>query len=102
MSESSELGEGSSMKKQGLDTSLLKSKLETCLKRHGYYRDDRPDHREWMKYFDEFSVKVRLDQNNPEGFNGFNLQLSIYLRHGIKEKQISRILSCFGKWYETG
>lgn len=78
-----------------------KTKLVRLLKKHGYHQDERPDHREWMKYFDEFSIKIRLDQNNPDGFNGFQFGLSAYMRYGIKERQVRKILEHLNKWYET-
>ncbi len=83
------------------DEKKIKSKLTSLLKQHGYRQDERPDHREWTKWFDEFSVQIRLDQNNPDGFNGFQLQWHAYLRYGIKQNQINKILDFLNQWYET-
>lgn len=79
----------------------MKVRLEKLLKKHGYSQDERPDHREWMKWFDEFSVHVWLDRNKPDNFNGFQLRLEAYLRNNIEEKQIQRLLDYFENWHET-
>ena len=69
-----------------------KHKLEKLLRKHGYHQDKRPDHREWTKFFDEFSIKIRLDQNNEDGFNGFQFSFTAYIRNGLKKKQALKIL----------
>ena len=54
--------------------------LESLLRKHGYHLDERPDHREWFKGTPSYHLQVRLDQNNPTGFNGFELTITTYLR----------------------
>ena len=58
----------------------LKRGLESLLRKHGYRQDERPDHREWFKGTPSYHFQVRLDQNNPAGFNGFELTIRTYLR----------------------
>lgn len=70
----------------------IKKKLEDLLKKHGYRRDDRPDHREWTKITSAFHYKIRLDQNNPEGWNGFQAQITTYMRWDIKQKHLDSLL----------
>lgn len=69
-----------------------KRKLESLLKKHRYTRDDRSDHREWMKYSSAFRVQIRLDQNNPKGFNGFQFLLTTYLRWNIASEDVEALL----------
>ena len=81
--------------KQQLKSSGERSKkrqLEKLLKKHGYRRDDRPDHREWTKISSAFFMKIRLDQNNPEGWNGFQAVISTYMRWDIRPKYLERLL----------
>jgi hypothetical protein len=73
----------------------VKRELENLLRKHGYRRDDRPDHREWDKFNPAFNTKIRLDQNNPEGFNGFSFELTTYTRWNIEAKDIEAILAFF-------
>lgn len=69
-----------------------KKKLENLLKKHGYRRDDRPDHREWTKINSSFHLQIRLDQNNPDGWNGFQARLTTYMRWDIRSSQLERLL----------
>ena len=66
--------------------------LESLLRKHGYRQDERPDHREWMKTTPSYHLQVRLDQNNPDGFNGFELSISTYLRWKPGSKGLERLL----------
>jgi len=70
----------------------VKRQLEILLKKRRYRRDDRPDHREWDKYNSAFNTQIRLDQNNPEGFNGFSLKLTAYMRWNISAGTLRRCL----------
>ena len=70
-----------------------KHQLETMLRRHGYRRDDRSDHREWMKYNSAFQVKIRLDQNNPDGFEGFQLMITTYMRWDISPRELEALVA---------
>jgi hypothetical protein len=70
----------------------LKRRLERVLKKHGYYQDERPDHREWMKGTPPYLFQVRLDQNNPDGFNGFDLTITTYLRWNPGAKGLELLL----------
>lgn len=69
-----------------------KKKLEALLLKHDYRRDDRPDHREWTKTTTSFFLKIRLDQNNPDGWNGFQAEITTYMRWGIKGKHLKALL----------
>lgn len=77
-----------------------KRRLEALLKRHGYRHDDRPDHREWWKYNSAFGVQVRLDQNNPRGFNGFQLRWTTYMRWEVSPRDIEELLLFLKKEFE--
>ena len=77
-----------------------KGQLEKLLLKHGYHRDDRPDHREWTKITSAFHYKIRLDQNNPEGWNGFQALLTTYMRWDIKPKHLEALFRFFKKGYE--
>lgn len=70
----------------------VKRQLECLLKKRRYRRDDRPDHREWDKYNSAFNTQIRLDQNNPEGFNGFSFKLTTYMRWNISAEDIKALL----------
>ena len=74
-----------------------KRQLEKLLKRHGYIRDDRPDHREWTKINSSFHMKIRLDQNNPEGWNGFQALITTYMRWNIRPKHLAQLLKFLNK-----
>lgn len=69
-----------------------KESLEKLLRKHGYRQDERPDHREWTKISTAFFLKMRLDQNNPDGWNGFLAQITTYMRWDVKPKHIRKIL----------
>lgn len=69
-----------------------KKQLEKLLKKHRYTHDDRPDHREWWKTNSAFAVDIRLDQNNPDGLNGFEFAVTTYLRWDISPKDIEALL----------
>lgn len=77
-----------------------KRRIETLLKSHGYRRDDRPDHREWMKYLTSFTLQIRLDQNRPEGFNGFQLGVKTYLRWPVTKRQLDALLRRLKREFE--
>jgi hypothetical protein len=49
------------------------------LRKHGYRQDERPDHRE-------------LDQNNPDGWNGFQALIATYMRWGVYKKHLVLLL----------
>jgi|GEM_PF-5461147 hypothetical protein len=70
-----------------------KQRIEKLLLKHGYRRDDRPDHREWIKVNTAFHYKIRLDQNNPEGWNGFQAVLTTYMRWDVQEKHLEKLLN---------
>lgn len=70
----------------------IKRQLESLLKKHGYSQDARPDHREWRKYNSTFQAHIRLDQNNPKGWNGFALALTTYMRWDITPKELETLL----------
>lgn len=70
----------------------IKRQLEGLLKKHRYVHDSRPDHREWMKYNSAFNTKIRLDQNNPEGWNGFQFTITTYMRWNINPEDIEALL----------
>lgn len=69
-----------------------KRQLEGLLKKHRYVQDTRPDHREWGKYNDNFHVQIRLDQNNPQGLNGFQAMITTYMRWDITPKELETLL----------
>jgi hypothetical protein len=77
-----------------------KQKIEKLLLKHGYRRDDRPDHREWTKLNSAFFFKIRLDQNNPHGWNGFSAEITTYMRREINEKKLARLLRFLSKDFE--
>ena len=70
----------------------IKRQLEALLKRHRYVHDDRPDHREWGKYNSAFTVDIRLDQNNPNGWNGFQCAIRTFMRWSVTPKDIEALL----------
>ncbi len=70
----------------------IKKQLERLLKRHHYKHDDRPDHREWWKSNSAFAVDIRLDQNNPDGWNGFQCAFTTYMRWDIAPQDIEALL----------
>jgi hypothetical protein len=76
---------------------LSKRRLERLLKRHGYAQDSRPDHREWRRYSTSFNTQIRLDQNNPSGWNGFELMITTYTRWQITPKQLDSLLGFLKK-----
>jgi len=63
----------------------------------GYTRDDQPDHREWTKINASFSMKIRLDQNNPEGWNGFQALITTYMRWYVRPKHSEALLKFLKK-----
>lgn len=75
----------------------IKRQLEGLLKKHRYVQDARPDHREWMKYNPAFHVKIRLDQANPKGWNGFYFLLTTYMRWNITPKDLQTLLQFLKK-----
>jgi hypothetical protein len=77
-----------------------KLQIEKLLVKHGYRRDDRPDHREWTKITSTFHYKIRLDQNNPDGWNGFFAQLTTYMRWDVKEKDLDRLFKFLKEDFE--
>ena len=70
----------------------IKRRLEGLLKKHRYIQDARPDHREWWKSNSALQVQVRLDQNNPRGWNGFELYITTYTRWDISPKRLESLL----------
>ena len=70
----------------------IKKQLKRLLKRHNYKHDDRQDHREWWKSNSAFAVDIRLDQNNPDGLNGFECAVTTYMRWNISPKDIEALL----------
>lgn len=70
----------------------IKRQLEGLLKKHRYVQDARPDHREWGKYNPTFHAKIRLDQNNPKGWNGFEVSITTYMRWDITPKELEALL----------
>jgi hypothetical protein len=70
----------------------IKRQLEGLLKKHRYVQDVRPDHREWGKYNPTFHAKIRLDQNNPKGWNGFEASITAYMRWDITSKELETLL----------
>ncbi len=70
----------------------IKKQLEQLLKKRHYTQDDRADHREWWKSNQAFAVDIRLDQNNPEGWNGFQCAITTYMRWDIAPKDIEALL----------
>ena len=77
--------------------SRIKRRLEALLRRYGYRRDDRPDHREWMKCNSAFQVKIRLDQTHPEGWNGFQLLITTYTRWDIAPEELEALVAFMKK-----
>lgn len=71
---------------------LIKKQLERLLEKHHYTHDDRPDHREWWKSNQAFAVDIRLDQNNPDGLNGFECAITTYMRWDITPRNIEALL----------
>ena len=85
------------MKPMGIDKptrqeARIKGQLEKLLKKHRYTHDDRADHREWWKSNSAFAVDIRLDQNNPEGWNGFQCAITTYMRWDISPQDIEALL----------
>jgi hypothetical protein len=70
----------------------LKHRMEGLLRKHGYRQDERYDHREWFKGTPSYQFQVRLDQNNPAGFNGFELTIATYLRWKPTAKGLELLL----------
>jgi len=70
----------------------IKRQLERLLKKHRYTHDNRGDHREWWKSNSAFSVDIRLDQNNPDGWNGFQCAITTYMRWDIAPEDIKSLL----------
>lgn len=87
------------LKKPGATQMRIKTELERLLKKHGYRRDDRPDHREWFKATQAFHLQARLDQNNPSGFNGFQMTIRSYLRWDPKPGSLKRLLRFLKEFY---
>lgn len=77
-----------------------KKQLEILLKKHGYTQDIRPDHREWIKATSSFFIKIRLDQNNPKGWNGFQITITTYMRWDITPKHLELLLQFLKKEFE--
>lgn len=76
-----------------------KQQLEKLLRKHGYIQDARPDHREWTKLTSAFYLKIRLDQNNPDGWNGFQAQISTYMRWGVRKNHLDLLLKFLKKGF---
>lgn len=74
------------------EESRKKQQLEKLLRKHGYTQDTRPDHREWTKITSAFHYKIRLDQNNPEGWNGFQAQITTYMRWDVRKNHLDLLL----------
>lgn len=70
----------------------IKRQLEALLRKHRYVHDTRPDHREWMKHNSALSIKIRLDQNNPDGWNGFQCVLTTFMRWDITPEDLETLL----------
>ena len=70
----------------------IKRQLEKLLKKHSYRLDDRPDHREWMKFNSAFHVDIRLDQIKPDGWNGFQCSIRTFMRWSILPADIEALL----------
>lgn len=70
----------------------IKRQLESLLKKHRYLHDSRPDHREWVNANPAFSMKIRLDQMNPKGWNGFQCTITTYMRWDVTAKDIETLL----------
>ena len=74
-----------------------KQQLERLLRKHGYNQDERPDHREWTKINSSFSMKISLDQNNSEGWNGFQAHITTYMRWDVRPKHLEALLKFLKK-----
>jgi len=70
----------------------IKGQMEKLLRKHRYTHDDRADHREWCKYNSAFAVDIRLDQNTPDGLNGFECAITTYMRWDIAPEDIEALL----------
>ena len=77
-----------------------KQQLESLLKKHGYTQDERPDHREWTKITSSFHIKIRLDQNNPKGWNGFQAQITTYMRWVVRPKHLEVLFQFLRREFE--
>jgi len=80
------------MRKRLSSEMRLKHKLEGLLRKHGYRQDERADHREWYKVTQPYHFQIRLDQNNPSGFNGFELLITTYLRWKPTARGLEKLL----------
>lgn len=75
----------------------MKQRLERLLRRHRYRQDTRPDHREWGRYGPAFHTHIRLDRNNPDGLNGFELTITTYTRWAMTLRKLDALLGFLKK-----